>query len=266
MSALLGCHDLSKAYQGRTLFEDLTLAIEDGERIGLIGPNGAGKSTLLQLLTGVVPATAGELLLRGEAVTPARLADLHRDVGLVFQHPDDMLFTTRVRDDVAFGPRQARLDEAEVARRVDASLAAVNATHLADRVPHHLSQGEKRAVAIASVLAMQPSLLLLDEPTSDLDPRGRRSLLGLLSSLDTALIVASHDLEFVLQLCPRVIVLDEGKLVADGEGRAILGDEPLMLAHGLERPHSLTPHVHEHVHEPGGKPHAHPHAHPHPEA
>lgn len=251
MSPLLETRELGYRYpSGQEALAGVSFAVSAGEHVGLVGPNGAGKSTLLQLLSGVLQADSGALQLGGQ-------------VGLVFQQPDDMLFTTRVADDVAFGPRQARLDEALVARRVAESLAAVGAEALADRVPHHLSGGEKRAVAIASVLSMQPALLLLDEPTSGLDPRGRRGLLELLRRLETTQVVASHDLEFVLQLCGRVVVLDGGRIVADGEARAILGDEALMLAHGLERPHSLTPHEHAHEH-PHPHDHAHDHGHGHP--
>jgi len=231
---------------GRAALEDVALHVHAGERLGLVGPNGAGKSTLLRLLAGAVAPSSGDVVLEGEVVTAARLEALHRTVGLVFQQADDMLFTTRVRDDVAFGPRQLGLEEDEVARRTGEALAAVGAEGLAERVPHHLSAGEKRASAIAAVLAMRPEVLLLDEPTSDLDPRGRRTLLHLLAGLGKTLFVASHDLEFVLALCTRVLVLDGGRLVSDGEPRAVLGDEALMLAHGLERPHSLTPHPHAH--------------------
>jgi cobalt/nickel transport system ATP-binding protein len=226
------------------------LALHPGERVGLVGPNGAGKSTLLLHLTGVLPAAQGALWLEGEALSPARGPELHRRVGLVFQQADDMLFTTRVEDDVAFGPRQLGLPRDEVRRRVDDALDAVDAGDLRERVPQHLSAGQKRKVALAAALSMQPDVLLLDEPTSDLDPRGRRALLGLLRELPQAVLIASHDLEFVLGLCDRVVVLDEGKVVADGPAREILGDEPLMLTHGLERPHSLTPHAHRHDHDP----------------
>lgn len=227
---------------GRQVLTDVSLHVHPGERVGLVGPNGAGKSTLLQLLAGALVPGAGEVLLDQRPVGAARLDELRRRVGLVFQMADDMLFTTSVEDDVAFGPRHLGLAPDEVQRRVTDALAAVGALPLRGRVPQQLSAGEKRAAAIAAVLAMQPDVVLLDEPTSDLDPRGRRALLALLRGLGRTLFVASHDLELVLALCTRVLVIDGGALVADGAPAAVLGDEALMLAHGLERPHSLAAH------------------------
>lgn len=237
---------------GTPALEGIDLELKRGERVGLIGPNGAGKSSLFLLLTGVLEAAAGELLLEGEPVRgEQRLAELRRQVGIVFQQSDDMLFTTRVLDDVAFGPRHTGVAEAESLARARAALERVGGASLAERVPQHLSGGEKRRVALASVLALRPSALLLDEPTSDLDPRGRRELLALLRELELTTLIASHDLEFVLEYCERVLVLDEGRVVAAGPARELLGDEGLMLAHGLERPHSLTPHLRPHHHEHG---------------
>ncbi len=261
--SLLEVKGLSHTYAtGRKALSDVSFSLLPGQRVGLVGPNGAGKSTLLLHLNGVLRPQQGSLLLAAEEVSQDRLGELRQRVGLVFQNADDMLFTTSVRDDVAFGPRQAGLESAEVERRVKDALEAVAATHLADRVPHHLSAGEKRAVAIASVLSMQPEVILLDEPTSDLDPRGRRALQELLKSLDRPLVVASHDLEFVLGLCERTLLLDGGRVVADAETSLLFRDEALMLEHGLERPHSLTPHwkAHEHDH---GHAHGHEHGHPH---
>lgn len=248
MSApLLEARDLGYRYPtGEPALSGLSFVLEEGERLGLVGPNGAGKSTLLLLLTGVLTPTEGQLLVGGELVTPARLDLLRRRVGIVFQHADDMLFTAEVGDDVAFGPRHQGLPPEEVEARVRAALRAVGAEELRARVPHHLSGGEKRRVALASALSLRPDALLLDEPTSDLDPRGRRELGALLRRLELATLVASHDLEFVLSLCPRVLVMDGGRSVACGQARELLGNEPLMLAHGLERPHSLTPHADPH--------------------
>ncbi len=242
---------------GRQVLAGVSLHVHAGERVGLVGPNGAGKSTLLLLLAGALVPTGGEVLLDERPVGAARLDELRRRVGLVFQHADDMLFTTAVEDDVAFGPRHLGLPPDEVERRVHDALAAVGALDLRARVPHQLSAGEKRAAAIAAALAARPDVVLLDEPTSDLDPRGRRALLGLLRDLGRTLFVASHDLELVLALCTRVLVLDGGAIVADGPPARVLADEPLMLAHGLERPHSLTPH---HAH---GQGHTHGQGHPH---
>lgn len=249
---LLEVRDLTHVYAtGTRALTGVSFALARGERVGLVGPNGAGKSSLLLHMAGVLPSAHGVLLLDGAIVDPKNQGTLHQQVGLVFQHADDMLFTTSVHDDVAFGPRQLKLAADVVGERVQRALDQVAISHLADRVPHHLSAGEKRSVAIAAVLAMEPEVLLLDEPTSDLDPRGRRALLKLLDGLGKTLLVASHDLEFVLGLCDRVLVLDGGRVVTDGPAREILGDEPLMLEHGLERPHSLTPHTghsHEHGH------------------
>lgn len=253
--AVLEARGLTYAYPGRDVLAGVSLRIAPGERVGLVGPNGAGKSTLLLLLAGALAPVGGELLLDGRPVDATRLDDLRRRVGLVFQLADDMLFTTSVEDDVAFGPRHLGLPPDEVERRVGEALAAVGALPLRGRVPHQLSAGERRAVALAAVLAMRPDVVLLDEPTSDLDPRGRRALVALLRGLGRPLLVASHDLELVLALCTRVLVIDGGRLVADGEPARVLGDEPLMLAHGLERPHSLAPHAppgdHRHL---GGAP------------
>jgi len=253
---LLEARDLGYRYpDGQVALQGVSFTLGAGERLGLVGPNGAGKSTLLLLLTGVLTPSEGSLLLEGQPVTPKSLGELRRRVGVVFQHADDMLFTSRVSDDVAFGPRHTRLAEAETQARVEEALKAVGAADLRDRVPHHLSGGEKRRVALASALALRPEALLLDEPTSDLDPRGRRELRALLEELSLATLVASHDLEFVLALCPQVLVLDQGRAITVGPSREVLGDEPLMLAHGLERPHSLTPHAEPH--HPG--PHSHDH-------
>ncbi|RME71289.1 MAG: ABC transporter ATP-binding protein [Planctomycetota bacterium] len=227
---------------GTTAIGGIDLAITAGERVGLVGPNGAGKSTLLLHLNGVLLPSAGEVRLGGRPIGADWLPEVRRRVGVVFQDPDDMLFTTRVEDDVAFGPLHLGLSEQEIERRTERALAAVGASALRDRAPHRLSLGQKRAVALACVLAMEPEVLALDEPSSNLDPRGRRALLALLRDMPQTIVLASHDLELVLALCPRVVVLDGGQVVADGPAREVLGDEALMLAHGLERPHSLTPH------------------------
>lgn len=256
---LLEARGLGYRYpDGQVALEAISFRLAAGERLGLVGPNGAGKSTLLLLLTGVLTPSEGTLFLEGQPVTPENLGELRRRVGVVFQHADDMLFTSRVSDDVAFGPRHSRLSASETEARIEEALSAVGAEALRDRVPHHLSGGEKRRVALASALALRPEALLLDEPTSDLDPRGRRELRELLEKLALATLVASHDLEFVLALCPRVLVLNHGHVVKSGPSREVLGDEQLMLAHGLERPHSLTPHAEPHH---SGSPHDHGHDH-----
>ena len=220
----------------------------EGETVGLVGPNGAGKSTLLLHLNGLLPESPNgqsSIWIDGSPVGPANLADVRRRVGLVFQDTNDQLFCPTLFEDVAFGPRQLGLSEAEVAQRVADCLAKVGLSGLEHRAPHHLSGGEKRRACLAGVLACQPSILVLDEPTSSLDPRGRRDLKELLLRIPLTKIIATHDLELVVQVCDRVIVLDRGAVVAEGPTETVLSDEPLMLEHGLERPHILR-HLHPH--------------------
>ncbi len=230
---------------GTVALRDLSFVLQAGERVGLVGANGAGKSTLLLHLNGCLFPSAGELWVAGQLLSKATLPDIRRKVGLVFQDPDDQLFMPSVEEDVAFGPLQHGLDEAQVEEIVATVLKQVSATHLRHRPPYRLSAGEKRSVAIAAVLASSPQLLVLDEPSSHLDPRARRSFIQLLTSLPQTQIIASHDLELIVETCSRVLLLSQGRLIADGPVRTLLGDEALMLAHGLERPHIL---LHSHPH------------------
>lgn len=223
----------------------ISCRIEAGEAVGLIGGNGAGKSTLLRHLNGCLNPSSGEVQIGGGPVNRNTLTGIRRQVGMVFQDPDDQLFMPTVFDDVAFGPLNLELPVEEVESRVRSALDRVGMVHLADRPPHKLSGGEKRAVSIATVLAVSPDILVLDEPTSNLDPRGRRRLIELLRGLEQTRIIATHDLEMVVEVCDRVIVLDEGVVVAEGPVYDILNDEELMLQHGLERPHILR---HRHPH------------------
>jgi cobalt/nickel transport system ATP-binding protein len=232
---------LSYAYpQGLRALEDVAFAIDQGERVGLVGPNGAGKTTLFLCLCGVLRPRAGHLDVGG--VDPrdsqARKA-LSARVGIVFQNSDDQLFNTTVLDDVAFGPLNLGLTIEEVRTRVAEALGRVGMSGQEQRVPFHLSGGEKRRVALAGVLAMRPEVLLLDEPSMFLDPRGRRELIALLQAVGGTQVIGSHDLEMILQLCRRVLVLDGGKLVADGPAQTLLADAALMECHGLEVPYSL---------------------------
>jgi cobalt/nickel transport system ATP-binding protein len=188
---------------------------------------------------GVLKPTTGAIRLFGQ---PMAYGDFRPEIGLVFQNSDDQLFSPSVRDDVAFGPQNLGLSKAEVDARVEEALTTAGVLDLADRPPHHLSGGEKRMVAVAGVLAMCPKLVIYDEPSSSLDMRSRRRLIRFLQASTGTLLIASHDLEFVLEVCDRVVLLDEGRIVADGLPRDILGDADLMDAHGLERPHSLVPH------------------------
>lgn len=225
---------------GREALHDLTLTIDSGEAVGIIGPNGAGKTTLFLTLVGIRQPGEGSLFVAGlDARDKRNLATIRRKAGIVFQDADNQLFSATVRDDVAFGPLNLRLDAVDVQRRVDEALARTGSTPYADRVSHHLSAGEKRRVAIATVLAMEPEIVMLDEPTNDLDPRARRQLIGLINTLPITRLIASHDLEFVRETTRRVIVLDEGRVVADGPTDAILADRQIMEAHALETPPSL---------------------------
>jgi cobalt/nickel transport system ATP-binding protein len=237
--------ELSFAYpDGPTALDGVSLELAAGESVGLVGPNGAGKTTLFLCLAGVLPAPRGRIALLGlDPADPAQRRRLPEHVGIVFQNSDDQLFNTTVLDDVAFGPLNLGLPADEVRRRVTEALGRVGLSGFEERVPFHLSGGEKRRVALAGVLAMRPGVLLLDEPSMYLDPRGRRELIGLVNGLGGTKLIASHDLEMILQTCGRAVVLDGGKVTADGPVREMLGNAALMEAHGLEVPHSLTPHV-----------------------
>lgn len=221
------------------VLKDVSLKIMPGERVGLIGPNGCGKTTLFMGICGVLKPSAGEVMVLGK---PISNGDFRPDVGLVFQNPDDQLFCPSVRDDVAFGPQNMQLSEDEVEARVKEALSAVGALALADRPAHHLSGGEKRMVAIATVLAMRPRLVMHDEPSASLDIRSRRQLIRLIQESRETILIASHDLELILEICDRVVLMDDGHIVADGNPRRIMGDKKLMEAHGQEKPHSLIPH------------------------
>lgn len=241
--------NLSYSYRdGTEALRGVSLSIQPGECVGLLGPNGSGKSTLLLHLNGILPEDIGPdsaVRINGEAVKRENLPDIRRRVGLMFQDPDDQLFCPTVAEDVGFGPRQLGLTEFDARRNVDLALRRVGLAGFGHRSTHHLSQGEKRRVCLAGVLACEPSILVFDEPTSELDPRGRREFKALLRQLPATRLIATHDLEMVVELCPRSIVLDAGVIIADGPTRVILNDEPLMLAHGLERPHILS-HGHPH--------------------
>jgi len=232
--------DLRYTYpDGTEALGGVTLRIAPGTAIGLVGANGAGKSTLLLHLAGALVPAHGEVRINGVTPTDRTAAAVRRVVGLVFQNADDQLFMPTVFDDVAFGPLNAGLTPEAVEERTVAALRRVGMLHLRQRTSHNLSAGEKRAVAIATVLALEPDVLVMDEPSSSLDPRGRRRLIDLLRSFDHTRIIATHDLELVTEVCPRVFVMDAGRIVAEGQTAQILSDEALMLAHGLERPYSM---------------------------
>ena len=229
---------------GSAALVDVSLRMHRGEAVGLIGPNGAGKTTLFHCANGLlVPQRGTVRVLETATADRAALPAIRRRVGLVFQYPDDQLFCTTVYEDVAFGPLHCDLDTDEVDRRVREALSFVNIeVSLWGKPPHHLSGGQKRSVALAGVLAMRPDVLLLDEPATSLDHRGRRALIALLRRLDVTFVLASHDLELVRETCRRVVLMDAGKVVADGATDAVLGDADLLHAHGMDRPHSIAHH------------------------
>ena len=224
---------------GHKAINQISLCIRDHETVGIVGANGAGKSTLLSLMTGINLVSEGKLSVNDLPIINENLGDVRKTVGMVFQNPDDQLFMSTVYDDLAFGPLNYGLSEADTAKRVETVLKLLNIEDLRDRAPHKLSGGEKRNVAIASVLTMEPVILLLDEPSSFLDPGCRRNLIGILKSLPLTQVIATHDLDLVLDLCDRVIVLKNGKIFADGIPGEILTQGDLMAECGLEPPLSL---------------------------
>jgi len=232
---------LTYAYPGGSLaLNEVSFDVAEGESVALVGPNGAGKTTLFLCLSGVLRAPLGAVSVMGlDPADPAQRRRLPEHVGIVFQNSDDQLFQATVLDDVAFGPLNLGLDAEEVRCRVREALERVGLAGLEQRVPFHLSGGEKRRVALAGILAMRPEVLLLDEPSIYLDPRGRRELIGLINGLPGTRLIASHDLELVLQTCGRVLLLDRGRAVTGGPAARILADSVLMEAHGLEVPYSL---------------------------
>ena len=224
---------------GTEALRDVTFKIHHGESVAVIGANGAGKSTLLLHLNGYLLPTAGEVRIGDFPVTKGTVREIRRTVGMVFQDPDDQLFMPTVFDDVAFGPLNLGLIGEDVEQRVVAALEQVGAVHLRTKPPYHLSDGEKKRVAIATVLAMSPDILVLDEPTSGLDPHARRQLIGLLREFKHTKIFTSHDLDMVMDLCERVIILKEGVVRAEGPARELLLDDALLAECCLERPLSL---------------------------
>jgi len=249
MNAAIEVRDLHYRYgEGTPALRGVSFSVAEGECVGLVGPNGAGKSTLLLHLNGLLPESWEDprsVFVGGSPVQPDTLPEIRRKVGLLFQDPNDQLFCPTVFEDVAFGPGQFGLDAEETRKRVTQALARAGLAGFEARAPHHLSAGEKRRVCLAGVLACDPSILVLDEPTSSLDPRGRRELKELLRRIPITKLIATHDLELVVELCSRVVVLDAGAIVAEGPTVELLSDEDLMLRHHLERPHILR-HLHPH--------------------
>lgn len=226
---------------GHQALYGVDLRIERGQRVALLGPNGAGKTTLVLHLNGILTGGRGTVRIGGLDVRREHLREIRRRVGIVFQDPDDQLFMPTVRDDVAFGPANLGITGADIERRVHDALAAVGMADFADRPPHHLSFGQRRRVAVATVLAMEPEILVLDEPSSNLDPASRRELADVLRSLDVTVLMVTHDLPYALELCDRAVIISDGVIAADGPIWDILCDEPLLAGHRLELPFGFDP-------------------------
>lgn len=221
------------------VIRNMSIKITEGESVGIIGANGAGKSTLLMLILGILFSQKGEVLVEEVPVSKKTLTTIRKKVGMVFQNPDEQLFMTTVYDDVAFGPRNYKLDEKEVESRVLGALERMGILNLKERAPFKLSGGEKRSVAIAAVLSMQPDVVIMDEPTASLDPKSRRRLIGFLNSFEHTKIITSHDLDMVLETCERTIILKDGEVIADGKTKELLTNSVLLDDVGLEVPLSI---------------------------
>ena len=233
---------LSFAYpDGHGALFGIDLRVDVGERVALLGPNGAGKTTLILHLNGVLTPSSGRIRIGGLPVDKENVREVRRRVGIVFQDPDDQLFMPTVRDDVAFGPHNLGVHGEELEAAVDSALRSVGMLASARRPPHHLSFGQRRRVALATVLAMEPQVLVLDEPTSNLDPAGRRELMSILRDLPLTILMVTHDLPYALELCERSAIIDGGKIVADGKTQDIFSDRDLMAAHRLELPYGFNP-------------------------
>jgi len=239
---VLDVQGLAYAYpDGHQALYGVNLHVHQGERVALLGPNGAGKTTLVLHLNGILAAGAGTVNVSGLSVEKKNLAEVRRRVGVVFQDPDDQLFMPSVRDDVAFGPANLGIKGAALDRAVKDALDKVGMVDFIDRPPHHLSYGQRRRVAVATVLAMAPEILVLDEPSSNLDPASRRELSDILRGLDVTVLMVTHDLPYALELCSRSVVLSDGVIVADGSTYDVLTDDVLMSAHRLELPFGFDP-------------------------
>ena len=239
---VLDVQGVAYAYpDGHQALYGVNLHVHQGERVALLGPNGAGKTTLVLHLNGILAPGAGSVAVSGLGVTKKNLQEVRRRVGVVFQDPDDQLFMPSVRDDVAFGPANLGVKGQALEARVQDALAKVGMSEYVDRPPHHLSYGQRRRVAVATVLAMEPEVLVLDEPSSNLDPASRRELADILRSIDVTVLMVTHDLPYALELCPRSVVLSDGVIVADGPTYDILTDDALMSAHRLELPFGFDP-------------------------
>ena len=235
---------LAYAYpDGNQALFGVNLSINQGERVALLGPNGAGKTTLVLHLNGIIPTMQGQVRVAGEVVDSKNaesIKSVRHKVGIVFQDPDDQLFMPTVGQDVAFGPYNAGLRGSELERAVNEALELVGMSEFIDRPPHHLSFGQRRRVAVATVLAMKPEILVMDEPSSNLDPAARRELAEIITSLDVTLLMVTHDLPFAHELCQRAVILSAGVVAADDEISRVLSDKQLLTAHRLELPKGFS--------------------------
>ncbi|MGD9809180.1 MAG: energy-coupling factor ABC transporter ATP-binding protein [Deferribacterales bacterium] len=238
---LVEAFDLSFSYStGREVLHDISFRITHGESVGLVGANGAGKSTLLRHLNGYFLAQKGEVRIGEMPVTKSTLNNIRKTVGMLFQDSDDQLFMPKVADDVAFGPLNLGFPPEEAYKKVEESLDAVGILHLKDRMTHKLSGGEKKAAALAGVIAMSPDVLVMDEPSAGLDPRARRRMIELLKTFKHTKIIATHDLDMAYEMCDRIMVMHEGRIAADGTPSDIFSDEKLLYECGLEKPLSMS--------------------------
>jgi cobalt/nickel transport system ATP-binding protein len=236
MAKAIEIENFSYGYpDGTSALSDITLSIEHGQKVALIGPNGAGKSTLLLAMTGFVKGT-GKVLVDGLEINRKNLKKIRTCLGSCLENPDDQLFMPTLFDDVAFGPLNMGLEAEQVKKRVADALQTVGLSEMTDKAPHHLSAGQKRAAAIATILSMSPKIITLDEPDGSLDPRNRNNLIKLLGSLSQTLIIATCNMNFAAALADRTVLLDKGRIIADGEARQIMSDSKLMSEHGLETP------------------------------
>ncbi|MDR2956927.1 MAG: energy-coupling factor ABC transporter ATP-binding protein [Coriobacteriales bacterium] len=235
MSCRITYQDVRFSYpDGTQALRGVNFALEHGEHVALLGPNGAGKSTVMLLANGVLLPNSGQIHIGERLLAPENLREIRQQVGLVFQDPDDQLFMTSVYDDVAFGPLNQGISGDELDRRVTAALDEVGLVDVSNKAPQNLSFGQRKRAALATILVMQPEFLILDEPTSNLDPRGRRQMMALLASIQTTVLIATHDLDLAWQLCQRALIIDEGVIVADGPCHELLQDNSLLQAHGLK--------------------------------
>ena len=240
---IVEARDVSFTYpDGTDALSNISFRIEHGCSVALIGANGAGKSTLTLLLNGCLCPSSGEIEIGGIKVSKETACSIRKAVGMVFQNPDDQLFMPTVEEDISFGPANLGLTPSEITENVSLAMEKTGITHLRNKPPYRLSAGEKRAAAIAGVITMSPDILVMDEPSSNLDPMARRRIIELLKSFPHTKIIATHDMELVLEVCSRVILLDRGKIAADGTANEILANETMMKTHGLETPHILRHH------------------------